>query len=530
MADKKLYVKSPFPQIEGGDPLYIDRELGKIEIGFQQIERNLNSTAVDQDARDGVSGLQTRVGTLETTQNNAVSLITQEREERIEADLQEATLRTLLQAEVNDNTAALLVEQTVRATADEAFATQITALETDYNDNKASVTQTLTTLSTATEALASSQLVLEANVELNTAGLMEERIARVTQDEALAASLTTLTANFNSNSATVNSNLLALANADSALSQSITNLNAVVSENNANIYEELDALATTDQALSTQVNTVTARVGTKARTFLQANAPIGTIINPLNEGDLWFDTDDGNKPYRYNGTSWSDIQDADIAGVAAAVSNEAIARATADSANATAIQTLATTVSGQTATVQTLSESVDGVRAKWGVTINNNGAVTGIELNSGADRKTEFKIQADKFIVAPQNGTSVVPFRVEGNVVYIEEANIKNGAITKVVSTDFPGNSGYFAGSPVNLVLSGVGFGVPILVMVNAASATWNGIETSSTAFAISTPDGSGSVVNTAMRVLVSNGSTMTFECYRTSGFPGSVVIMALQK
>lgn len=530
MADKKLYVKSPFPQIEGGDPLYIDRELGKIEIGFQQIERNLNSTAVDQDARDGVSGLQTRVGTLETTQNNAVSLITQEREERIEADLQEATLRTLLQAEVNDNTAALLVEQTVRATADEAFATQITALETDYNDNKASVTQALTTLSTATEALASSQLVLEANVELNTAGLMEERIARVTQDEALAASLTTLTANFNSNSATVNSNLLALANADSALSQSITNLTSVVNENVANVYEEIDALVNQDQVLSQRIQTVTATVGSKVRTFYQANAPINTLINPLTVGDLWFETDNNNKIWRWDGGTWVEMLDP-IAFTNAAVTNESIARTTADSALAQNIQTVTTNLNGFNTTVQTLSESVDGVKGKWGVTINNNGAVTGIELNSGADRKSEFKIQADKFYVAPQNGTSVVPFRVEGNVVYIEEANIKNGAITKVVSTDFPGNSGYFAGDPVNLVLSGIGFGVPILVMVNAASAAWNNIEVRSDAFGITANDGSAvGVANTSMRVLVADGSTMTFACYRTSGFPGSVVIMALQK
>ena len=530
MADKKLYVKSPFPQIEGGDPLYIDRELGKIEIGFQQIERNLNSNAIDQDARDDVSGLQVRVGTLEANENNAVALITQEREERIEADVQEATLRLALKAEVDDNTASLLVEQTVRAAADEAFAEQLTALETDYNGNKATVEETLTALSTQTSAIASGQLTLSAQVEINTADIIEERIARVTDIESLAASITTLETNFYDNSATVTSSLLSLSNADIAMGQQINTLSATVGENNAVIYDELSALSSADQALSQQVNTISARSNTKVRTFLQANPPVGSLINPLTEGDIWFDTDDGNKPYRYNGQGWEDVGETALDNVQAAVTNETNARIAGDQANASAIQTVATVVNGQSATVQTLSQSVNGIQAKWGVTINNNGAVTGLELNSGADRKSEFKIQADKFFVAPQNGTSVVPFRVEGNVVYIEEANIKNGAISQVFSVDLTGTTNG------TLTISGIAAGCPVLLIVTNAILQGGPYYIDARPISVYQPAGEsgGQYVqydNGQTRVIFSNGSTMTFSLQNlNNNGAASAVALVLKK
>lgn len=459
MANEKLYVKSPFPNIEGGDPLYIDRELGKIEIGFQKVERAVTGTAVDQDARDDISNLQTRVSTLEVTNGNAAALVEEERTARIEGDTAEATARLTLKAQVDENTALLEVEQTARVTADQALAEQVTTLETDYMGNKASVAETLTALSTQTEAIAEGQLLLEAQVELNTAGLIEERIARVTDIESVSADITSLQASFNENSATVNSSLLALTNADVALGQQITNLNTLVGENNATIYGELSALSSFDQSLSQQVETVSAKTNTKVRTFLQANPPVGSLANPLTEGDMWFDTDDGNKPYRYNGQGWVDVQDDDIEVVAAAVTNETNARVAGDQANANAIQTVTTTVNGLNATVSTLSQSVNGVSARWGVTINNNGAITGIELNSGADQKSTFRIQADKFQLEPQGGATVSPFYVEGGVTYIENAVIKNGSLTQIASSENAENDLYISvqmkeGARVSIVAS----------------------------------------------------------------------------
>jgi hypothetical protein len=50
----------------------------------------------------------------------------------------------------------------------------------------------------------------------------------------------------------------------------------------------------------------------------------------LNEGDIWFDTDDGNKQYYYTGTAWVSVQDTAIA---AAQSAATAAQTTADGKN-----------------------------------------------------------------------------------------------------------------------------------------------------------------------------------------------------
>ena len=60
----------------------------------------------------------------------------------------------------------------------------------------------------------------------------------------------------------------------------------------------------------------------KIESFYQSTAPsVGSI------GDLWFDTDDGNKAYRHNGTSWVAVQDG---GIAQALDDASTAQATAD--------------------------------------------------------------------------------------------------------------------------------------------------------------------------------------------------------
>lgn len=49
---------------------------------------------------------------------------------------------------------------------------------------------------------------------------------------------------------------------------------------------------------------ITITVGKKARTYSQDAAPVGTADDPLVEGDLWIETDNNNKLYRYDGSAW----------------------------------------------------------------------------------------------------------------------------------------------------------------------------------------------------------------------------------
>lgn len=64
-----------------------------------------------------------------------------------------------------------------------------------------------------------------------------------------------------------------------------------------------------------QVEAVRVLSDNKTRVFFQATAP----TNPYSDGyalkanDLWFDTDDGNKPYRWNGSVWAETTDTRLA-------------------------------------------------------------------------------------------------------------------------------------------------------------------------------------------------------------------------
>lgn len=571
MAKLKLYSKSP-PPTDPDNGFYLDQELSKVETAFTKIEDYIPTvgSAVDQQARDNIASVQNRVSTLEVTNGNANASIETERTVRANADQALAQQITTLSAQLGQNTAQIQIEQTARVTADEAMAEQVTTLEATFNENSASFDQRITAIATAQFALTQQVTLFSSQVQQSTAKLLEESTTRATEDEALSQRILTLTATVNQNTAQIQQQLTALVNQDQAQAQALTTLQAQFATNNAQVQNQFEAVSTLTSAQAKASSFLTATTGQK-QSFRQSTVPVqlqsgviwyntayldqpyrwdgskwveltpGNYTGPavyrqdkapktLVEGDLWFDTGNSNKPYRWNGSGWDETSDTRIASAEASISNEAIARANADGVLASQITTLSSSVNGLNSQVQTFASATNGLQAKWGVTIDNNGAVTGIELNSGADRKSEFKIRADKFKIEPQGGASVSPFYVENNTTYIENAVIKNGSVTKIVSTDFPGNSGLFAGSPVYLVLSGVGPGVPVLVMVNGASATWNGLTVNSDAFAVSGPDGTFPVVNTSMRVLIADGSTLAFACYRTSGFPGSVVIMALQK
>lgn len=87
---------------------------------------------------------------------------------------------------------------------------------------------------------------------------------------------------------------------------------------------QADAAQALADAATAIANAATAQ-GTadgKVTTFLQDEPPLAEGV-----GDLWIDTNDGNRLYRWNGTLWSEIRDA---GIAAAIVDAATAQATAD--------------------------------------------------------------------------------------------------------------------------------------------------------------------------------------------------------
>jgi len=94
---------------------------------------------------------------------------------------------------------------------------------------------------------------------------------------------------------------------------------------NSNVTTALANAATAQADASTAISDAAGAQSTadgKVRTFFANNAPTAE-----GTGDLWIDTDDGNKLYRWSGSAWTSVQDTKIS---TAITNAATAQSTAD--------------------------------------------------------------------------------------------------------------------------------------------------------------------------------------------------------
>lgn len=263
----------------------------------------------------------------------------------------------------------------------------------------------------------------------------------------------------------------------------------------AAISEIGTASANPTTAAAQKISDIRAVSNSKNKTFFQNDAPASTSTYQLQPNDLWFDTDDGFKPYRWTGSAWSETTDARVSGTFAAITEIANAvsspttaaaqriqsinaqvgahsaqiankeeakvgycslsnyytKATCQAAGgtwvdqpfATAVKQVAITVGGQTAAIEQTMQAVTDVNnqlaAQYFVKVQYGSTVSGFGLANDATG-SRFYIQADKFAIAPP-GTGVdspdCPFVVSGGSVYLKQAAIGN----YISSTNYDGNT-----------------------------------------------------------------------------------------
>lgn len=124
-------------------------------------------------------------------------------------------------------------------------------------------------------------------------------------------------------------------------------------------------------------------------------------------------------------------------------------RATETSALAQSISAISSTLNGNTATIATLAQSVNGLSARYGVSLDVNGYVTGFVQNNDGQTGS-FLIRADRFAVVTPGESPIVPFEVTGSGVRIRGNLVVNGSIDSAQlapNSVTQGNSAYTAGS-----------------------------------------------------------------------------------
>jgi len=290
----------------------------------------------------------------------------------------------------------------------------IVDLTSTVGNVSASVTSLATTTASATQANASLITTVQANVDTVAAAVVTEATARADADSAEAIARQAVQANVDTVSAAVVTEATARANADSANASLITTLTADLATANGNISNNYNISVAADNVLTQSINSLSATVGqntsaisTEATARANADSASAALITQLN---------------------------ADVATANGNIANNYTISVNADNALSQSINTVSASVGNVAASVTaeaTARANADGVlEAKYGVSLNSNGYITGFSQNNDGTSGT-FKILADKFtIIDPAAsgsglaGTQV--FDITNGVVTMEAAHIKN--------------------------------------------------------------------------------------------------------
>lgn len=321
------------------------------------------STAVAGNTANtqAIQALDSRVtvadGNANTAKTNAATALTKAKTAVTEAD-SAASLASQANAVANQatgtadtasqNAATALSTANVAASQSSANATQINALTVELG-TKASTGALAQTNANVAE--------IDGRVTANTT-----KIDGVyAQTNPLTADQSTWRADSGANTATSYSIKSAMLDGDIAISTRVDTVLAKVDENTTLIQSETLARASADSALGSRIDTLQAQVG-------------------------------------------NDLQQS-----IATIQQELEVLADADSATASQIDTLQTAVNGNTASIQTVSESVNGLYAQKYIKLDVNGKVAGWGgANTG--KESNFIMNFDSFAIGSGGSTGYYPF------------------------------------------------------------------------------------------------------------------------
>lgn len=237
--------------------------------------------------------------------------------------------------------------------------------------------------------------------------IINEQTVRATETGALAQRVETAEADFKAADKALGASIsdVAKASADAAgalasqIQQVAAEYQGADERLTAQITEESEARASAVQSLASQINTVSAVAGSKNRTFFQATAP----SSGMGTGDLWFDTANNNRPYRYSGTAWVATDDPRVASTAATVQTHS----------------------------QAISDLQNGAQAMWTAKAKAGDITAGIGIVAKSDGTSQIAMSASQvFVFNPNSATPMAPlFAIDNGQTVIAEAIIRKATI-----------------------------------------------------------------------------------------------------
>lgn len=302
------------------------------------------------------------------------------------------------------------------------------------------------------------------------------------------------------------------------------------------------AVASTQDGLTSNLDSIEVLADGKTKVYRQAAAP---TVAGINNGDLWIDTDDGNKLYVRVSGAWVSAQDAGIgtaqttannaataAGTAQSTANTALANAATANAAAVAAQADATTAIANAATANANAIAANTAAGVAQATANGKNKVTYSTSAPGSTANTVGDIWYQYGTTAPNvgriiaqymgaGGTSWTQTTVSGLVIAnIDAGNITTGTLTAAVGISNPSGNFSVNGATGALVATGA----TITGNITATSGTFTGtIISSSATITGGTLNIGGNAIINASGLLTATGATITGTINATAGYFGTV-------
>ncbi len=300
-----------------------------------QYDTNAAAIVVEQQARaDADLAISNQLTVLTAEVDGNTAGLAEEIQTRATQDAALASSVSILGARVDTNESAILTEQQTRSTQDDALAAQITSVTSRVSTAEAAIQTEAATRSSALAAEAAAREAVSAQVALKnrvfrqaatppSTGLVAGDLWYKT-DQNNQLHVWTGSAWQESSDARIAMAQAAVAAESQARADQNSALATQISQVNAQITDPTTGLSATANRVQAVENSVTAVEGTlnsqssvltlltnevqaKNRTFAQDEPPTGTAGNPIRSGDLWIDTNDSNKLYRFNGATWNEV-------------------------------------------------------------------------------------------------------------------------------------------------------------------------------------------------------------------------------
>lgn len=281
---------------------------------------------------------------------------------------------------------------------------KINSLEVVHQDTNKDSYQTLhDILVDLKKSLALNQEIVDGEARVAIENLLE---MYVNDKEAFLRSLQTLTASFKNSDAILEEEILLKASELEALARRVSTLSAQTETQYASVKEYSEAVAS--------------EVARKTTTYSQDDAPTGT---DLVYGDIWIDTNDNNRMYSWDGLVWNEVTRVPTYRQTTAPTTAAVGELWMDTDDNNKMYRW-----NGTSWIATDDLRIAKTFSRWGVNVNANGHVAGIQLNADDTGTSQFTVLADNFRVFKSGNLSNPMFDV-GTVAGVTTVGIRGNLV-----------------------------------------------------------------------------------------------------